>query len=436
MLRRLLLFLLAMTAVPAFAQDRIDRLFTDYMAREQIPGAVLVVLRDDNPAIVRAWGSMRADAVQPIYSVSKQFTAALVMRLAELDRIDLDAPVGRYLPEWFADEPDLLVRHLLNHSSGLADFISLPEARRIEQAAPGTGGLADVIALSDRQPRRFAPGQWHSYSNANFTALALIAERASGLSLREAQRRHLLDPLGLDAIDECAALDRSAIAPGHERGGAVYSLPSNLIPTYSGNGGLCASAEALARWMRALGTGRVVRRDLLAAIGETVPVGAGFRPPYGYGLSALPLAGRPALSHAGGGEGWGAWAAHLPAEGITIAILANRGWLWSTDLGVPLVRILTGQSPPPRLRRLRLTRAERAALTGAFDDGLFAMTLRAEPDRLILTNPPFGDPIALWRQRDGRFVSPERPDTFSLRLVDGRPEFDWMEHRSYLRRAR
>ena len=261
----------------------------------------------------------------------------------------------------------------------------------------------------------------------------MIVERVTGRSYGEAQRALLLDPLGLEQIDECGALDRSRIASGHEASGAIFALPPNLGPSYTGNGGLCATAEALARWTRALNAGRVVRRDLLNEMWRGETVAAGYRPPYGFGLSTLALAGRSAFSHAGGGEGWGAWTAYLPEERITIAILANRGWLWSTDLGVPLVRILAGLAPRPPLRRTRLTRGERAALTGDFEDGLFEMVLRAEPDRLVLHNPAFGDPIDMWRQPDGRFVSTGRPDTFSLRLrVRGRPEFDWMEHRSYL----
>ena len=209
-------------------------------------------------------------------------------------------------------------------------------------------------------------------------------------------------------------------------------MPPNPAPSFSGNGGLCATAEALARWTRALGAGRVIGPAMLAEMRRSERVEAGYVPPYGFGLSTVTLAGRPAFSHAGAGDGWGAWAAYLPEERLTLVILANRGWLWATDLGVPVVRALTGLAEPPAPAREPLTESERAALTGAFEDGLFEIDLRAEADRLVLTNPAFGEPIELWRQPDGRFVSPQRPDSFSLRLVDGRPEFDWMEHRSYL----
>lgn len=441
MARWLILAWLALATPAAAAQaDRFDRHIAGYMGREAIPGAVLVVMRGDQVAIARSWGvadrssaaSTPIGAVQPIYSISKQFTAALVLRLVEQGRVALDAPVGRYLPQWFADEPGLKVRHLLSHTSGLSNFIGEPEARSLEQAPPGTGSLADMAALVDRLPRRFAPGARHAYSNGNYTVLAVLVEAVTGMPFAAAQRELLLRPLGLTGIDECAALDPQRISPGHLGSGVRFRLPPNPGPTYSGAGGLCADAISLARWTRALGAGRVLRGESATAMRRGDRTAAGYAPPYGFGLSTLRLAGRPAFSHAGGDEGWGAWAAYLPEEELSIVILTNRGWVWSTDLGMPIVRVLLGRPEPRPLRRQRLRRSEGPALTGAFEDGLFDIELRAEADRLVLVNPAFGEPIELWRQPDGRFVSPERPDTFSLRLVDGRPEFDWMEHRSYL----
>ena len=132
-----LLYLL-LGAAPAAAQDRIDQLFEDYLARENIPGAVLVVLRDDRLVIQRQWGvtsrrtgtPMPRNAVQPIYSVSKHFTAAAILRLVEQGRVELDASVGLYLPQWFADQPSLRVSRLLRHTSGLANFTGLAECPR------------------------------------------------------------------------------------------------------------------------------------------------------------------------------------------------------------------------------------------------------------------------------------------------------------------
>ena len=143
----------------------------------------------------------------------KQFTAAWCpARRAGTG--GLEGLVARYLPEYFADEPALRVRHLLRHTSGLPNFIRVPEVLALERAAPGTGSLAAMVGLIDRLPRRFAPGTRHAYSNGNYTTLALLAERVAGRPLDRAQRELLLHPLGLTDIDECASLDRAGIAGG------------------------------------------------------------------------------------------------------------------------------------------------------------------------------------------------------------------------------
>ena len=426
----------AWAAKPEAAEGRIDRFVRAYMAREDIPSVALVAMRGDRFVLNRTYrlGGGRpqgAEAVQPYYSIGKQMTAALILRLAERGLVDLDAPVGRYLPEWFADEPGLRVRHLLRHISGLAEFANRAEVRAIEQVS-GAGSLAAMAPIIDGLPRRFAPGERHAYSNANYTLLAIIAERVAGRPFDEQLRETVFAPLGLASMTACAALPADRLTPGHDARGAAVSLPPNPLPSYSGNGGVCGNAVDLARWTRALGAGRIVRGRMLDQMRRGEPVTAGYTPPYGFGLSTVDVAGHRAFSHAGGGEGWGAWAAYLPAEQLTIVLLADRGWLWSTDIGVPVVRALLGAPEPPAPDRRTLSRPERAMLSGLFEDGLFDIGFDARGDRIFVSIAPFGDPIEMWKQKDGGFVSPLRPDTFRLRRVADRIEFDWMEHRSYL----
>lgn len=437
MIRRLLL-LCIMAGTPAVAQldsgseARIDRAVTDFMKRDRVPGVAVVALRGDALLLRRAWGTGSVDRTQPIYSVSKHLTAALLLDLAQQGKVDLDAPLGRYLPEWFADEPALKIHHLLHQTSGLADFVRLPEALDLQAAPAGTGSLADMARLIDRQPRRFPPGARHGYSNANYTLLALVAERSARESFDRLQRRRLFDPLGLRGMGECAGMDRAKLATGHSRDGGPVTLPPNPYPTLAGNGGACASAMDLARWTRALGSGKGRSGRRLSETVSSRRVEAGYRPPYGYGLSLKPLLGRAAYWHAGVDDGWVAFTAYLPRESLTLVVLADRGWLWTTDVALPILRALLDEPDSKPLERLALTGEEREALNGHFEDGLFSIAVEAEADRLRLSVPAFGEPIELWKQRDGRFVSPARPDTFSLRLGRYGPEFDWAEHRSYL----
>lgn len=413
------------------APARIDRLVRAYMEREHIPGVAVVALRDDRVILEHGWGfadvasreAMTPEAVQPLYSISKHMTAAAVLELAEQKSLDVSAPIALWLPEWFAEEPQLRIVHLLRHTSGLPEFIGLDGIEEIESGAR-PGSVADVLHIVGRAPRRFAPGTWHSYSNSNYSALALIVERAGG------------KPLRFPGLEECATSRARGVrwSTGYTPEGKPWTPPANLTATYAGNGGMCSSARSLASWMRALAAGRILPASRVQEMVSTAALPDGFTPPYGYGLSTVTVAGRPAWSHAGGGEGWGAWVAYLPDDKLTVAVVGNRGWLWSTDLGVPIVRALLGQPEPPALQRAALSARERGVLAGFCDDGLFEFKIEPRRRDVRVTVAPFGDPIELWKQAPGTFVSTLRPDTFRLTLRDGSPpQFDWMEHRSYLR---
>jgi len=422
----------ASLAIGADSPARIDGVVRAYMQREHVPGVAVVALRDDRVVLAQGWGysdvashaAMTPDAVQPIYSISKHMTATAVLALAEAGRLAVSDPVARYLPEWFADEPQLQLVHLLRHTSGIPEFIGLDGIEEIESGVRPTASVVDVMGIVDRAPRRFAPGTWHSYSNSNYSALALIVERVSGKAF------------AVQTLEDCATSRARGVrwSTGYTPDGKPWSPPANLTATYVGNGGMCSSARGLAAWMRALAVGRILPPSRVQEMVSTAALPGGFTPPYGYGLSTVTVAGRPAWSHAGGGEGWGAWVAYLPEDTLTVVVFANRGWLWSTDLGVPIVRALLGQAEPPRLRREELSAQERSSLAGFCDDGLFDFKIEARQRDVRVTVAPFGEPIELWQQEQGTFVAVLRPDTFRLRLREGSPpEFDWMEHRSYLR---
>jgi CubicO group peptidase (beta-lactamase class C family) len=414
------------------APERIDRVVRAYMEREHIPGVAVVALQGDRVVLAQGWGysdvasraAMTPDTVQPIYSISKHMTAVALLALAEEGPLAVSDPVARYLPQWFADEPQLQLVHLLRHTSGIPEFIGLDGIEGIENGARANASVADVMDIVDRAQRRFAPGTWHSYSNSNYSALALIVERVSGM------------PLRVPGFKDCASSRARGVrwSTGYTPEGKSWSPPANLTATYVGNGGVCSGARSLAFWMRALVAGRILPASRVREMVSTAALPVGFTPPYGYGLSTIAVAGRPAWSHAGGGEGWGAWVAYLPDDKLTVAVVGNRGWLWSTDLGVPIVRALLEQPDPPALTRAALSAQERSALPGFCDDGLFEFKIEARERDVRVTVAPFGEPIELWKQAPGTFVSVLRPDTFRLRLPEGSPpEFDWMEHRSYLR---
>ncbi len=228
-----------------------------FITSEGIPAAHVTVLRGDEVVLQRGYGSTAPDdpdgpaptasTIFPLGSISKQFTAAVILALADRGKVQLDAPVGRYLPEWFADEPALRVTHLLTQTSGLADFLWLEGYRKLGDEA--TTPLASYVALGAAAPRRYAPGTRWSYSNTNYKALALIAERVAGRSFDSLLPELVLRPAGIDGIEPCHDLRPDQYVPGISAEGKPTPLDASRA-AYAGDGGLCGSAEALAKWIR------------------------------------------------------------------------------------------------------------------------------------------------------------------------------------------
>jgi CubicO group peptidase (beta-lactamase class C family) len=219
--------------------------------------AHVTVLRGESALLNQGYGSTALDdpkgpaptatSIFPLGSISKQFTAAVILALADQGKVQLDAPVGRYLPEWFADEPGLHVTHLLTQTSGLADFLWLEGYRRLadEAATP----IASYVALGASAPRRYAPGTRWSYSNTNYKALVLIAERVTARPFDSLLPDLVLRPAGIDRIVPCHDLHPDQYVPGISSEGKPAPLDASRA-AYAGDGGLCGSADALAKWIR------------------------------------------------------------------------------------------------------------------------------------------------------------------------------------------
>jgi CubicO group peptidase (beta-lactamase class C family) len=412
---------------------RADAAIRAYVEREGIPAAHVTILRGDAVLLQRGYGAARpggpppdAQSIFPLGSISKQFTAALVLALADRGKLALDAPVGRYLPEWFADEPGLRVEHLLWQTSGLADFLWLPGYRKLgdDPASP----IAAYVALGAAEPRRFEPGTRWSYSNTNYAALALIAERTGGAPYGALLETHVLRPLGLVDIMPCHDLRPDQFVPGISQEGSPRPLDASRA-AYTGSGGLCGSAAALSAWLERAYAGHRGQPAAMTRLTQPARLSDGTLVPYGFGVSTRPFLGRAAVWHGGNVDSHSTQIAWLPEQDLRLVILTARGFLWPTDLMPALI----GAEPPAPVASAATT------ISGRFEDGLFRYEIAPDGAALRLTIDLIG-PMRLVPAGPREFVAEDRPATFRLRLPqDGsldRFEFDWADVRSYARRAR
>jgi D-alanyl-D-alanine carboxypeptidase len=307
-------------------------------------------------ADVKAKRRLTADTEFAIASISKTFLAALILVLDEEGRLDLETPAVSYLPG-FALDPAITVRQLLDHTSGLHDYFYDPD---IDEAllADRTRAWTAEEALSYVGKPYFKPGAgWH-YSNTNYVILGLLAETVGGAPLAEQFRTRFFVPLGLDRTHYQgveAPLGPIARAyrfsgPGLRLAPIPLSDGSNIVPftsvvTAAGSAGsLASTADDLVTWAKAVYGGSVLTPPSLSAMVADVAVTAPFKPsiPYGLGVQAATIDGRPTLGHSGRLLGSRTVVRWLPDQGIAIAVLTNQSRNDPNLIARALLRVLLG----------------------------------------------------------------------------------------------
>lgn len=339
-----------------------------------VPGAALLVLRDGKPVVRRGVGLADVATGTPVTpatnfrlaSVSKQFTAAAVLLLAEDGRLRLDDPVRRWLPELPASADGVTLHHLLSHTSGLYDYEDLMPADFSGQvrdadvlcllatgspchakgagATPddATGEAATHVADAAAKPQvsgvsasasataagepYFAPGSAYRYSNSAYALLSLVVERASGMHYPEFLRTRIFQPLDMDHtvafVDGANRVDARAF--GHSEGGDGWQRSDqSTTSAVLGDGGIYSSIDDLAKWDAALYDDRLLSdasRALAFSAQTRTSTGEDDVAAYGYGWR---LDGG-LMWHSGETMGFRNVILRWPAQRLTVLMLTNR----------------------------------------------------------------------------------------------------------------
>jgi CubicO group peptidase (beta-lactamase class C family) len=353
-----------MVLVPEL-QDLLDAA----LRRHDIPGAAVGIARGGESAVAASGVLNRntevtttPDSLFQIGSVTKVWTAALVLQLVDEGAVELDAPVRRYLPEFAlpdaAAAEAVTVRQLLAHTGGFVGDL-------FEDTGAGDDALALYLGVVAREAAQLhPPGALTSYCNSGYCVLGALVARLRGTTWEAAVRERLVAPLGLEqyalSADE-AILFRTAAghtkAPGSERVSVFprWSLPRSNAPAGST---LCLTAAGLLSFGRMMLAGgvaggtRLLSEDAVAAMRTPqvdVP-GTGGRRPRQWGLGLMLFDwGTPVYGHDGGTIGQNTTWRVLPEHDLVLAAVSNGGPYVSLvdDVLVPVLRDLTGVELPP-----------------------------------------------------------------------------------------
>jgi D-alanyl-D-alanine carboxypeptidase len=388
------------SASPSASRDHaaftaaVDALAAEALRRGPIAGLSIAVFERGKAVVATGYGfadleagvAATADTSYPIASVSKQFTAAAVLRLAEQGKLSLDDPLSRFFPAARPAIGGLTLRHLLDHTSGLT--------------RGGPAPRAAALSVITRGGTARGQGEGWDYSNYNYSLLGLVIERASGRDYASYVRDELAVPLALGGTGYCE--DGSAV-PGRRRDyqSGVKSLSPTIYWTESkffAAGGLCATVLDLVRWESALEDGRVIGAAMLRAMRTPARLSDGLEIGYGYG-TRLGVTGRHRkFGHTGGGQSNKAVLARYPDDDVTVAVLLNtersNAPVTATDLEEQIERLFFGLAEPSRRD---VPEQELHRYAGEYHDGSRLVRIAAQAGTLT-ARPGLG------RQRDSRLM--------------------------------
>ncbi len=310
---------------------RIEQAVSTEMARNSIPGVTVAIATSAGLDWSSGYGMADLENLVPatalteirLGSISKPITATAIMQLVERHKIELDAPIERYVPSFPKKPWPVTIRELLGHLGGIRHYVG-------DSELDSTRHYTDVVEplkIFKDDPLLSEPGTNYSYSSYGFNLLGAAVEGASDVKFVDYLREHVFRPA---AMDHAGPDEVYTIIPHRARGyrlsadgrleNCALADTSNKIP----GGGMLSTADDLVKFALALNAGKLVKpetRDLMFT--EQQPRG-GKSGHYGMGWTIAQFEGRGVVAHGGGQQGISTYLMLFPKEGMAVAVMLNR----------------------------------------------------------------------------------------------------------------
>lgn len=340
------------------------------------PGAAVVVM--DDGKIVYAAGHGLADidaktAISPttvfrLGSITKQFSAAVMLQLVAEGKVALDDKLSKFLPDYPKPGADATIAQLLNHTVGVQSYTGIPGWMASDKPSRAIT-TEQLIAEFKHLPAPAKPGEKFDYNNSGYVLVGAVIEKVTGKPWHQAVDERIAKPLGLTSIRYgVAEAGLANMAQGYsdgEKGPAPARTLHMSVPHAAG--ALIGTVGDLAKWNHALHHGKVVPPALYAQMIAPTKLPDGTTEDYGFGIRRSDVRGRDAIGHGGGIFGFNTDSVYVPQEDLFVAVFANSGDP-ATEPGVVMQRVaaLALGDPYPSFEKAAVDPASLEPLFGVY----------------------------------------------------------------------
>ena len=380
---------------------RIDSIILAPINAGKVAGAGVAVVKGADTILIKGYGKadlefdipMPDDAMFEIGSVTKQFTAVGIMQLVEQGKLSLDDDLTKFFPNYPVRGQKIPVRRLLDHTSGIKGYTEIPEFGTLRALKKSKDTLVTIFS---RYPFDFAPGDAEVYNNSAYFLAGMIIEKVSGMSYADYVQKNMFDKVGMTRSRYCsenAIVERRAHGyDAADSGKLVRAAYLDHTWPYAA-GSLCSTPGDLVKWNQALHGGKVLSAESYAELIKPDALNDGTVLRYAKGLALVPLAGRRAIWHDGGINGFISLNRWIPDDSLSVIVLWNSTG-GDLDVGEKIVEAVLGPAP-----------ADAATFSGSLDDytGTWAGKGRGRPMEVVIAAE--GGKLTF---KDGR---QEKPDT-------------------------
>ena len=347
--------------------DKVDELFKQW-DKDDSPGAAVGIFKDGRIIYARGYGIANLEYALPwtpqtpsrIGSISKQFIAMCIAILAEQGKISLNDNIRKYIPDWPEYNGPVQLRHLMHHTSGVREYLTLVELMGKPEGSGYVYTPKELVRTLSRQKElNFKPGDEYSYSNSGYFLLSEIVSRASGLETSAFAKKYIFDPLGMNNThfhDDPNMIVKNrayGYSPKNEGGYRLDILRLKVI----GDLGVFTTVEDFLKWDQnfyenKLGDGTQNLINMMQTRGK---LNNGEVIPYAFGLNISHYGGLKLVSHGGSAVGYVAQYMQFPDQRFSVVILSNLSTFSTGRIARKIADLYLAdrftESPTPRQRQ-------------------------------------------------------------------------------------